>query len=270
MRCTDHMKNDDWDKMNVQEFYEFNKAWMGEVYRILKPNGTMWMFTGPTKIPEIFKVVEEVGFTNHLDNWCIYARAKGRQSKTKLKSLREDILHLTKHPTDYVWHSCEYLREVVVPYIVTDKTTGEKKPRGWALDTSTGMRVRWTGAGNVAFFTPPAYNNVAEKQIHSCQKPVLLNTALIMYSSNVGDTVLDPFMGSGSSAIAALISERDYIGIEREADMFAKAQKWIDDAQNPETRIYEALNDYVKGRISTSEKKSKLNFGLRKIMPKKS
>jgi site-specific DNA-methyltransferase (adenine-specific) len=255
------MDNTDWDKMSEEKFYEFNKRWMSEVYRILKPTGTMWMFCGPTKIPEIFKVVEEVGFINHLDDWTIYARAKGRKSKTGLKSLREDILHLTKSD-EYTWHSCEYLREVVVPYVV------DGKPRGWALDQSTGLRVRWTGVGNVAFFTPPAYNNVAEKQIHSCQKPVLLNTELIMYSSNKGDTVIDPFMGSGSSAVASLISDRNYIGCEKEKDMFKEAKKWIDSAEDPATRVYSTLEEYVKSRISTDEKNSKFGFGLRRIMPK--
>src|SRR5574344_1192605 len=83
--ASNHMDNTDWDKMSEEKFYEFNKRWMSEVYRILKPTGTMWMFCGPTKIPEIFKVVEEVGFINHLDDWTIYARAKGRKSKTGLK-----------------------------------------------------------------------------------------------------------------------------------------------------------------------------------------
>ena len=257
-----NMENIDWDKRSDEEFYNFNKAWMSEAFRILKLTGTMWMFTGPTKIPEIFKVVEEVGFTNHLENWTIYARGKGRGSSKKLKSLREDILHLTKDPKKFTWHSVEYLREVVAPFVK------DGKPRGWVLDQATGMRVRWTGAGNVCFFTAPTFNSISEPQIHSCQKPVLMMAELIMYSSDKGETVFDPFMGSGSTAIAASLVDRNFIGCEQETDMFKKAENWINTFNDKTTRLRKGYEEYTAKHLSSDEKNFKFGFDKREIMPK--
>ena len=260
-----HSQNDPdtgWDKFNENEFEDFLRQWLTEVYRILTPTGTLWMFFAPTTVNTVFKVVDDVGFTNHLENWAVLARAKGRGASKKLKSVREDVLHLTKDPKKYTWHSVEYLREVIAPY------TKDGKPRGWALDESTGQRVRWTGVGNVMFYTMPYYLGVGERQIHSCQKPLLLWARLIMQSSDIGETVLDPFMGSGSSGISAIMCERNFIGCEIDKDMFDKASNWIEEFKDPNSRTSEKLEEYFKKHVSSNEKGFKFNFEKRLILPK--
>jgi DNA modification methylase len=246
----------DWDSFSIEEFHDFNIEWMSEVYRVLKPTGTFWCFCGPTKIPEMFKVVEEVGFKNHLENWFIYARPKGRGASKKMKSLREDILHLTKSDT-YTWNSVEYLRKVVVPY-----TGKDGKPRGWALDATTGEPMRFTGLGNVCFFTPPYYLNKFEKQIHSCQKPILLLAMLMMASSKKGDIILDPFFGSGSIIATTILCERNFIGFEQDKEMFDKAHEWITNID------YVEAEKYIHRHASTTEKGFKFGCDLRGILPK--
>lgn len=261
--ASNHMENVDWDKMSSDEYENFLDRFLSECRRVLKPEGSMWMFYGITMIESVIKSINKSGLYNHWENALVYSRAKGRGSKNKLKSLREEIVFLTKDEKKWTWNPVEYLREVVVPYVK------DGKPRGWALDQSTGMRVRWSGLGNSLFFTPPAYNNVAEKQIHSCQKPVLLFTELIMLASKVGDTVMDPFMGSGASGVAAHICDRNYIGVEMEEDMFEKASKWKNDLLDPSTRVYEYIQEYIKKRVSSGEKGFKFGFHNRLILPKK-
>ena len=60
---------------------------------------------------------------------------------------------------------------------------------------------------------------------HPTQKPILLLTHLLKIATNEGDTVLDPFMGVGSTGVAALQNKRNFIGIELEKDYFDAAQK---------------------------------------------
>jgi len=70
--------------------------------------------------------------------------------------------------------------------------------------------------------------NIIGKKIHPTEKPVELNEILISNSSNEGDLVLDPFMGSGSSGVACKKLNRDFIGIEIDEKYFNIAKERIE------------------------------------------
>ena len=125
----------------------------------------------------------------------------------------------------------------MVPYVL------DGKPRGWFLDQTTGMRVRWSGVGNVLVFTSPFFKSKFEKQIHSTQKPVLLFCELIMLSSKPGDTVFDPFAGSGSSGVASQMCGRNWIGCEIDHEMYTKAKDWVTNYDK------ELAKEYIEHRI---------------------
>ena len=84
----------------------------------------------------------------------------------------------------------------------------------------------------------PCHNNVWRSternngQQHVCKKPTDLLSRIITTSSNKGDTVLDCFMGSGSTGVACINTNRNFIGIELDAGYFKIAEKRIADAQN--------------------------------------
>ena len=256
-----HSETSDWDNMDTGTYKYFMANLFDEIERVLRPGGQAWVFYGITQIETVIDAfyMNDTDLRINWENALVYARNKGRGSSKKLKSLREEILHVSKgKPT--IWNSVEYCRRVVVPYVKNGR------PRGWALDISTGEPTRFTGLGNVAFFTAPSHNNKYEKAIHSCQKPILLNVAMIMMSTKEGDTVLDPFMGSGSCGVAAALCGRNFIGVEKEPEVFEKASKWIN------TVNYTNMADeYVKRRLSSSELTSKtFKFGQdsRLILPK--
>ena len=215
--------NKDWDK---HEFVYFTEKWVELVYRKLKVNGTMWAFMAKDNSftwsgcqKGFVNILEDYG-TVHMDNWVTWARQKGRGSSKHLKSQREELFHFTKHPTDYTWNNLKMLREVIAPYVK------DGRPRGWFLDEN-GKRVRWTGLGNVWTYSAPQFNGVAERQIHSSQKPVMMMERIIRLSSNENDLVLDPFMGSGTTGVAAKLSNRSFIGFENDKEMFKKASTRI-------------------------------------------
>jgi len=70
----------------------------------------------------------------------------------------------------------------------------------------------------------------ASKMIHPTEKPILLLEKFIGNNSDNGDTIFDPFMGSGTTGVAAKQLGRDFIGIEQDSDYFAIAEKRIADA----------------------------------------
>lgn len=226
--------NTDWD--SIEDYERFLCKFLLEIKRILTDNGTLWMCCARTMIPKVFKCISECGLQCNLENWLTYARQKSRSSSNKLKSQAEEILHITK-TNKWVFNKVEYLREVVAPYMK------DGKPRGWFLDQNTGQRVRWSGIGNVLAFTSPTHNSKFEKPIHSTQKPVLLNVELIMLSSKKGDTVFDPFCGSGSCAVACKLIKRNFIGCEKDKDMYEKSLNWINHIN------YNEAENYINSRV---------------------
>lgn len=72
------------------------------------------------------------------------------------------------------------------------------------------------------------FNNITGKKAHPTEKPVDLLEFYIKNSSNVGDVVLDPFMGSGSTGVACINTKRNFIGIELDEKYFNIAKERID------------------------------------------
>lgn len=163
---------------------------------------------GYENIIEFVPVLRKYG-TVHLENWVVWARQKGRGSSKHLKSQREDIFHVTKSDK-FTWNNLKVLREVLCPYVQNGK------PRGWFVDEN-GKRVRWTGLGNVWVYTAPFWKSKRpDTYMHPTQKPFMLIERLVLLSSNEGDVVLDPFSGSGVTAVACERLKRKYICIEKD------------------------------------------------------
>lgn len=81
------------------------------------------------------------------------------------------------------------------------------------------------------------YNNIIGKKTHPCEKPVELMEFYIKNSSNKGDIVLDPFMGTGSVGVACLNSNRKFIGIELDDKYFDVAKDRIENTYRELCRI---------------------------------
>lgn len=87
------------------------------------------------------------------------------------------------------------------------------------------IRYVWNGGGSLLA------ENGSDRAIHPSQKPVAVMRWLIERLTKHGDTVLDPYVGVGSTGVAAVQLGRDFIGIEIKPDYFARAQKRVYDAQ---------------------------------------
>ena len=73
------------------------------------------------------------------------------------------------------------------------------------------------------------FDNIIGKKIHPCEKPISLLKYYILNSTEEGDIVLDPFMGSYATAIAALETGRNYIGFEKDEEYYEVGEKRLDE-----------------------------------------
>ena len=119
--------------------------------------------------------------------------------------MKEEILFYTKS-SHYTWNERMMLKQHVFPYV------RDGKPRGW-FTNEDGIKCRWTGLGNVWFYTVPFWN-MPEYVGHPSQKPVMMFERMILSSSNENDIIIDPFIGSGTAQLACLNTKRKSIGIE--------------------------------------------------------
>lgn len=110
--------------------------------------------------------------------------------------------------------------------------TGDRPGMGYESIVSSWFgkgRSQWNGGGRHGVFVHAQRDNNFPKQ-HMTQKPIALMVELLGLFSNAGNTILDPFMGSGTTGVAAIQLGRKFIGIEREPKYFDVACQRIEQA----------------------------------------
>jgi site-specific DNA-methyltransferase (adenine-specific) len=113
--------------------------------------------------------------------------------------------------------------------LVWDK--GNVTPNKWYMNQCEFILMLRKGKArninNMGTSTLLQYKNIIGKKLHPTEKPVELMMLMIENSSFTGDTVLDPFMGAGSTGVACAITNRNFVGIELDKQYFDIAVKQI-------------------------------------------
>jgi site-specific DNA-methyltransferase (adenine-specific) len=91
-----------------------------------------------------------------------------------------------------------------------------------------GGHPRWNGGGKHGFYDYPVDDG--EARWHQTQKPLTLMRALLQDFTDPGDTIYDPFMGSGSTGVACVQLGRRFLGVERDPATFQVAGRRLEDA----------------------------------------
>jgi len=169
-------------------------------------------------------------------NRITWEREKGRGAKRNFKNASEDIWFATVSD-DYVFNvdNIKLKRRVLAPYTYTN---GE--PKDWH-NTSEGQ-FRLTYPSNLWNDITVPFWSMPENTDHPTQKPEKLLAKLILASTNESDFVFDPFMGVGSSLVAAKKLKRKYLGIEIETEYCLLAAKRLHLAEHDIT-----IQGYHKG-----------------------
>jgi len=186
-----------WDRLeSVGAMHEFNRAWLQACRAALKPNGTIWVSGTRHVIYSVGFAMQQLGFR-----------------------LLNEITWEKPNPPPNL--SCRYFTHSTETILWAARDAKSKHKFNYKL-----MRTRNHDRQmkSVWQFTAPTG---AEKQFgaHPTQKPLALLERIIEASSNEGDTVVDPFVGSGTTGIAATRLGRRFIGIDTEAKFLELAIK---------------------------------------------
>lgn len=212
-------------------YQQWFDEWLSKTVRLLKDNASIYIcadWKTSIAIPEI------AGKYFLLQNRISWEREKGRGASNNWKNCLEDIWFFTKSK-DYTFNleAVKVQRRVIAPY--RDKSG---LPKDWVQNDDE--RYRLTAPSNIWTDISIPFWSMPENTPHPTQKPEKLIAKLILASSNPGDLVFDPFVGSGTTAVTAKKLGRHYVGIEREKEYVALALKRLELAEeNREIQGYE-------------------------------
>ena len=190
-------------------------------------------------------------------NRITWEREKGRGAKTNWKNSSEDIWFCTVGDR-YTFNvdAVKLRRRVIAPY-----RNGDGTPKDWA-ETEHG-NFRDTHPSNLWTDITIPFWSMPENTDHPTQKSEKLIAKLILASTNPGDLVLDPFLGSGTSSVVARKLGRDYIGIEAEEEYALLAEKRLSMADESP-----AIQGYAEGVFWERNTLNVINSRARKATAK--
>lgn len=211
-----------FSKKRADEYESYTRDWLTAVKPLLKPAGSIYVCCDWESSLIIGRVLEEM-FT--VRNRITWQREKGRGAKRNWKNGMEDIWFATMGE-NYTFNidAVKLRRRVVAPYRV------DGKPKDWT-ETPDG-NYRDTCPSNFWDDITVPFWSMPENTSHPTQKPEKLLAKLILASSNPGDTVLDPFLGSGSTSVTAKKLDRHYIGVELEPRYCLWAEQRLEMAES--------------------------------------
>lgn len=206
-------------KKTSDELYEeYTEVWIKAVIPILKETASIYVCCDWKSSSAIYNVLNR---HFKVQNRITWQREKGRGALSNWKNGMEDIWFATLSK-EYIFHvdSVKVRRRVIAPYKV------DGKPKDWE-ETEDG-NFRNTYPSNFWDDISIPYWSMPENTAHPTQKPEKLLAKLILASSNEGDVVFDPFLGSGSTSVTAKKLGRHFVGIEENERYCVWAEKRLE------------------------------------------
>lgn len=196
--------DDEWDKFSsFQEYDAFTEQWLKGCQRVLKDTGTIWVIGTYHNIFRIGKIMQDLGFWFLNDIIWVKTNPMPNFRGTRFTNAHETLIWAakSKEQSGYTFN-----------YQAMKMLNEEKQMRSdWVLPICSGKeRLR-----------------LNDKKAHSTQKPEALLARVILSSSKIGDLILDPFFGTGTTGAVAKKLGRNWLGIEREEEYALIAQDRI-------------------------------------------
>ena len=221
--------NDKWDQFESFKTYDnFTTNWLTECKRILKKNGSIWVIGSYHNIFRVGSIIQDLGF------WILNDVIWNKNNPMpNFRGTRFTNAHET-----LIWASKDKYSKYTFNYQSLKCLNDDLQIRStWNLPICNGNeRLKEKG-----------------KKVHSTQKPESLLHRILLASSNKNDLVLDPFLGSGTTAVVAKKLGRIFYGIEKEKSYF--------DAANKRLKNTKIIKDEYLDTIKNNRSKPRIPFG---------
>ena len=256
--------NEKWDYQwrTENDYIEWSKKWFTEAHRVLKKGGSFYLFGYFRMLALLLpELVDKNGFELRqqiiIDKGMRSISGRATKNYKMFPNVTESILFLVKNSKPFIK---DFLKKQQKKMGLSSKQINEKlgvKSNGggmWSIYTGKNVceqiptKELWLKLQNVLNFDLPyeeigitfnpqmGYTDVwrdidfyKEKRFHSTQKPIKLIERLIIASSKENMIVLDPFLGAGSTVLAAHKLGRKYIGIELDKDYYKISKERLGD-----------------------------------------
>lgn len=197
------------DPMPLEDYITWCKDWISQIHRITKDQGAFWLNIGYLEIPEKGKAVpisyllwDKTPF--YFIQEVIWNYGAGVAGRKFFSPRNEKLLWYVKDQENYVFN-LDDIRDKNVKY-PNQKKNGKLKCNPLGKNP--------TDVWQIPKVTSGANRSSKERMPHPAQFPIALIDRVVKASSNQGEIVLDPFLGSGTSAIVALSNKRKFVGFE--------------------------------------------------------
>ena len=221
--------NDKWDQFKSFEDYDnFCKEWLGECKRVLKHHGAIWVIGSYHNIFRIGYHIQNTGYW--ILNDVIW---KKNNPMPNFRGTRFTNAHET-----LIWASKNKNSKYTFNYQSLKCLNDDLQMRSdWTLPICNGSeRIKKNG-----------------KKVHSTQKPESILRRVLLASTNKGDFVFDPFLGTGTTAVVAKKMGRNYFGIEKEKKYFKTAKQRLEKTIK--------IEDHYLDTIKNNKSKPRIPFG---------
>lgn len=210
--------------LTTQDYVEWCSEWMTSVHRVTKDAGAFWLNVGYFQVadkglavPISYLLWDKSPF--YLIQEVIWNYGAGVACKLRFSPRNEKLLWYVKNPEVYTFN-LDAVRDTNVKY-PNQKKNGKLRCNPLGKNPSDVWQI--------AKVTSGANRSSKERTAHPAQFPIEMITRVIKSSSNQGDLVMDTFVGSGSTAIAALASGRCVVGFEINKDYIEIIKNRIED-----------------------------------------
>lgn len=221
------------DARDSDAYLDWTRRWGREVVRALKPDGAFWIAIGDEYAAEMKWIFHrELGLT--LRSWVVWYYTFGVHCRRKFARSHAHLLYFLKDPKRFTFNADDV--NVRVPsarqLVYADLRAN---PKGRLPDDTWILRpqdmAQGFDPGEDTWYVPRVCGTFKERAgFHGCQMPEQVLGRIIRSCSNPGETVLDPFSGSGTTLTVAKKLDRRFLGFELSDDYAAAANKRLDAA----------------------------------------